>query len=370
MPAPERSARIQRVSDATVRALAPRGQPAFFDWLGTDGSDEADSPAQSLIAGLLAAQAAISPAYFYDALGSTLFAAICELPEYYPTRTERALFAQHRDAIARANGEGGTLIDLGAGDCRKAESLFDALRPAQYVAVDVSVDYLRDTLAALARRHPDIDVIGVGMDFSAGVRLPQAVSTRARTFFYPGSSIGNFDPAQAVAFLRSLHAQAGDDGALLIGVDLVKPAEVLVPAYDDALGVTAAFNRNALAHVNRVLGADFEVRGWRHVALWNAPASRIEMHLQATRDAVVRWPGGERRFLAGERIHTEHSYKYSTDGFEALLREAGWHAAHCWTDPCGWFSVFHARAADRPRHDEPVGVIGATVPTDPPGSIR
>ena len=298
-----------------------------------------------LAAGLLDDQARTSPKFLYDALGSKLFEAICELPEYYPTRTERAIVAQHRDAIAKAVGTGGTLIDLGAGDCRKAESLFATLQPAQYVAVDVSVDFLRRVLESLAQRHPDIHTIGVGTDFWTGLRLPDAVSRTRRTFFYPGSSIGNFEPRHAAAFLRGLRAQLGSDGGLLIGVDLTKSAQLLEPAYDDALGVTAAFNRNALVHANRILGADFDPRGWAHVALWNATASRIEMHLEAQRATTVRWPDGERRFDAGERILTEHSYKYTVDGFDALLRSAGLQVTQHWTDEQDWFAVFHACAA-------------------------
>lgn len=316
--------------------------PALHDLLPAP----ADGPAAELAASLSSTQASIAPKFFYDPLGSAVFAAICALPEYYPTRTERAILQAHGEAIARAAGRGCTLVDLGAGDCRKAESLFPLLAPAQYVAVDVSGDYLRESVGALAQRHRGIDMVGVAADFSAGLELPSSVGRR-RLFFYPGSSIGNFEPAAAGTFLAGLRAAMDDDGGLLLGVDLVKPEPVLQAAYDDALGLTAAFNRNALLAANRLLGADFDPHGWDHVALWNAQASRIEMHLQARGAVRVRWPGGERAFAAGERIHTENSYKYTPDAIERLLAAAGLRCTHRWLDPQGWFAVLLARPQKR-----------------------
>ncbi len=309
-----------------------------------------------LQAGLQATPAHIAPKFLYDALGSRLFDAITELPEYYPTRTEAAIFAQHGAAMAEHLPHGAVLIDLGAGSCAKAARLFPVLRPAGYVAVDISVDYLRDALGALQQRHPDLPMLGLGLDFSTSLQPgPQATDwlyTRGlqgapRTVFYPGSSIGNFNPAQALALLRQAHAlcrAGGPGGGLLIGVDLVKPAEALEPAYDDALGVTAAFNRNLLLNANRWLGSDFAPAQWRHVAFFNPAESRIEMHLQALQAQTVRWPGGERRFAQGERLHTENSHKWTPAAFEALLREAGFGAARAWTDAQGWFAVFGAQA--------------------------
>lgn len=298
---------------------------------------------RELIAGLRAPQAAISPKYLYDALGSRLFEAITELPEYYPTRTEAALMAAHGESIAACVPRGATLVDLGAGNCEKAARLFDALQPARYVAVDISADFLRASLHCLQRQFPALDMLGVGMDFSAALRLPEEAGGGARVLFYPGSSIGNFTPDEALAFLRQAHA-AASGGGLLIGVDLVKAVEVLEPAYDDALGVTAAFNRNLLLHLNRLLGCDFRLADWCHVAWYNAQQARIEMHLQAERALTVHWDGGERRFAAGERIHTENSYKYRPADFEALLRAAGFTQVRQWQDAQGWFAVFWARA--------------------------
>jgi dimethylhistidine N-methyltransferase len=316
------------------------------------GTDNADLPhplatpaiAAELAAGLLRADAAISPKFFYDALGSKLFEAICELPEYYPTRTEAAIIARHGTEIARTIGPGATLIDLGAGNCAKAASLFPLLHPAQYVAVDISVEFLHEAIARLRQGFPFIEMTELGRDFSQRLDLPVEVRTEKRVFFYPGSSIGNFTPDQACAFLRRARDQCDEDGGLLIGVDLVKDSAVLDAAYDDELGVTGAFNLNLLRHVNRLIGADFALPQWRHVAFFNATESRIEMHLEARSALTVRWQGGERRFAAGERIHTENSYKYRPPAIAGLLEQAGFASEAVWTDPQQWFALVYARA--------------------------
>lgn len=295
-----------------------------------------------LAAGLLADNAAIAPKFFYDTLGSRLFEAITALDEYYPTRTEAAIFERHRQAIADAAGTGHTLVDLGAGNCAKAASWFAALLPRRYVAVDISVEFLHASLDDLQRRHRQLPMVGVGSDFSRQLRLPELAGADSRLIFYPGSSIGNFTPADAVAFLRQVRDRLLG-GALLIGVDLVKPVAELQAAYDDALGVTAAFNLNVLRNVNRVLGSDFDVAQWRHVACFDVERSRIEMHLQAREDLLVCWPGAQRRFAAGQRVHTENSCKYSVEGFDALLREAGFADIDHWSDERRWFAVFLAR---------------------------
>lgn len=295
-----------------------------------------------LLAGLTAPVATIAPKYLYDALGARLFAAITELPEYYPTRTEAAIFAEHQSAMAAALGPVTTLVDLGAGNCEKAARLFEALAPRRYVAVDIAVDYLRESLERLQRHHPAVEMLGVGLDFSHSLRLPPAVGDDPRTLFYAGSSIGNFTPDEALAFLRQAHAECRG-GAVLIGVDLVKPADVLEPAYDDALGVTAAFNRNLLRHLNRLAGTNFDIADWRHVAFFDAHQSRIEMHLEAVRATTVRWAGGARQFAAAERVHTENSYKWRVGDFAALLAAAGFADARHWCDARGWFAVFAAR---------------------------
>lgn len=304
-------------------------------------------PAAEVRAGLLLPQAWLSPKFFYDAQGSRLFDAITELDEYYPTRTEAGIFAVHGRAIADASlahtGAAPVIVDLGAGNCAKAASLFPLLQPRRYVAVDISADFLAAALAQLQREHPALDLVGVGQDFSRRLALPADLCGAQALVFYPGSSIGNFDPPAALNLLCQAREVAGR-GALLIGVDLVKDEDVLVSAYDDALGVTAAFNLNLLRHLNRLAGTDFDLRSWRHVALFNRPASRIEMHLEARQAQRVRWPGGQRDFVAGERIHTENSYKWTLDGFAALLREAGFTQQRHWTDERGWFALFVAGA--------------------------
>ena len=294
-----------------------------------------------LSAGLLATPARTAPKYLYDALGSRLFEAITELPEYYPTRTEAAIFEQHAADIVRRIGPAATLIDLGAGNCEKAARLFEPLQPARYVAVDISVDFLRTSLTHLQNRFPALDMLGVGLDFSQSVALPAHALSGRPVFFYPGSSIGNFTPEAALPFLHSVR-QACGAGGLLIGVDLLKPASMLEPAYDDALGVTAAFNLNVLLHLNRLIGSDFALRQWKHVALFNPAASRIEMHLEAREALCVRWNGGAREFSAGERIHTENSYKYTPAAFTSLLRDARFANVQAWFDPQRWFGVFWA----------------------------
>jgi L-histidine N-alpha-methyltransferase len=314
--------------------------PRFIQSHVADSTDERNTAR----AALLAASASASPKFFYDRLGSHLFEAITELDEYYPTRTEAAIFAAHGAAMAEAIGAGMALVDLGAGNCAKAAALFPLLEPSRYVAVDISVDFLRDALRQIQRDHPQVAITGLGQDFSAKLEIPAEVLGGERpVFFHPGSSIGNFTPDEALGFLRRVRERASG-GGLLIGVDLVKPHDVLQRAYDDALGVTAAFNLNLLRQLNRLIGSDFEPRQWKHVGLYNAAQSRIEMHLEAREDVVVRWNGSQRRFSAGERIHTENSYKYTIERFGALLEAAGFSAPMHWTDEQNWFSVFWAPA--------------------------
>lgn len=317
----------------------PLSAPAFIQLHHEDRAAVRDE----LLAGLQSSAAHTSPKYLYDALGSRLFEAITELPEYYPTRTEAAIFAAHAPAMAEVMPQCATLIDLGAGNCCKAAKLFGVLQPASYVAVDISVDFLREALGGLQAQHPALPMLGVGMDFSSTLAFPPEVGAGPRILFYPGSSIGNFTPAEALAFLTQART-ACPGGGLLIGVDLVKSRDVLEPAYDDALGVTAAFNRNLLPHLNQLVGSDFALADWKHVAYFNEAASRIEMHLEALREATVHWPGGERRFAQGERIHTENSYKWREADFARLLADAGFASSQVWKDPADCFAVFWAAA--------------------------
>lgn len=301
------------------------------------------SPTEDITRGLRQRPACISPKYFYDRRGSELFEEITRLPEYYPTRTETALMQQHAADIARAVGTGRTLVELGAGNCQKARALCRLIQPACFVGVDISVDFLQGAVRGLREDFPGLDARAVGGDLTDGVVLPGDIPRAGRLVFYPGSSIGNFDPPHALSLLAHMRALVDDDGGLLIGIDLPKDVEVLEAAYDDAAGVTAAFNRNVLRHVNRLIGSDFEVEQWQHRAFFNTAHSRIEMHLEATADFEVRWPGGGRRFDQGERIHTENSYKYPLQVFTDMLAQAGFSRAQAWTDDRSWFAVVHAQ---------------------------
>jgi dimethylhistidine N-methyltransferase len=297
-----------------------------------------------VIAALLAPQASISPKYFYDELGCAIYGAICHLPEYYPTRTEVGIFREHRGEIAHAVGQGGQLVDLGAGDCAKAEGWLPFLNPARYLAVDIAEPEIERALARLAPDHPAIEMVGVVTDFTRGLDLEAVLDERSRVFFYPGSSIGNFTPAQALVFLRSVqrHCAKRAGSGLLIGVDGKKDRPRLEAAYDDALGVTAAFNRNALQHLNRRFGFDFALEGYAHRGLYNEAEDRVEMHLESVREQDVHLGSHVRHFAQGERIHSENSYKYPPGRFEALLREAGFSAIRAWASPDKGYTVYFA----------------------------
>ena len=321
--------------------------PKFVNLHAAPSPGHAASPLDRLSNELLATCARVEPKYFYDPLGSKLFEAITALDEYYPTRTEAAILDACLLHIARALGEVGIhrpcLIDLGAGNCAKATALIPHLKPRQYVPVDISVDFLHGAAEQVQAQFPALDIVGLGMDFSGGLNLPDSVQAKDRVYFYPGSSLGNFTPDEALHFLRGLsEPMQGGARGLLLGIDLVKDTATLEAAYDDALGVTAAFNKNLLLNINRQLGADFDVRQWRHVALFNTAQSRIEMHLEALCNTTVRWSGNARTFACGERIHTESSYKYTLPGMTALLKQAGFSHVEHWIDAKEWFGVFWA----------------------------
>ena len=311
------------------RMIGPLRPQARTEWAG-------------LVDGLFAEPAAIPPKYFYDALGCALFEAICELPEYYLTRTERSIFMAHRETIAAVIGRNRQFVDLGAGNCAKGESWLAALKPRRFIAVDIAAAAIEPALTRLAAAHPEIEFTGVITDFSRTLDLAADLDAGAVTFFYPGSSIGNFAPDEALELLAQVRKLCDRRGGLLIGVDAPKDEGRITAAYDDALGVTAAFNRNVLNHVNALLGTDFDPAAFAHVAFYNAAASRVEMHLEARRPQCVSIAGRERVFAAGERIHTENSYKYSPERFAALLRRAGFSDVAVWQDEAGDFAVYYA----------------------------
>jgi dimethylhistidine N-methyltransferase len=298
-----------------------------------------------VVAGLMASAARIAPRYFYDDLGSALYGAICRLPEYYPTRTEAALFRERRAEIVAAVGTGRQIVDLGAGDCAKALEWLPYLDPVRYAAVDIARGEIERALSRMAPDFPAIEMVGLVVDFAHGLPLEGVIDATSALFFYPGSSIGNFTPEEAVAFLAGVarECRARPGSGLLIGVDAKKDRAVLDAAYDDALGVTAAFNRNMLSHLNRRFGFAFDVGAFMHRGFYNETAGRIEMHLEASRDQTVDLGAGlTRRFAQGERIHTENSYKYAAAEFEALLRAAGFSAIRRWSAPDDAYFVFHA----------------------------
>ncbi len=297
-----------------------------------------------MVEALLANPASIAPKYFYDELGCAIYGAICRVPEYYPTRTEAELFREHRLAIAEAAGQGRQLVDLGAGDCCKAQAWMPFLNPSRYVAVDIAAGEIQRSLARMAEDFPGMDLVGVVTDFSRRLDLDDLLDPRATTFFYPGSSIGNFAPDEAVAFMGEIrrHCAPRPGSGLLIGVDAKKDKALLDAAYDDELGITAAFNRNALLNLNRQFGFDFALDGYAHRGFYNEAQGRIEMHLESLREQEVRLGERTRRFAAGERIHTENSYKYARGEFEALLRRAGFDRIRAWSAAGEAYFVFYA----------------------------
>jgi len=293
-----------------------------------------------VLAGLSSPRKTLPCKYLYDERGSALFERICELDEYYPTRTELGILRRHAGAMAAALGPRCLLVEYGSGSSTKTRLLLERLEePAAYVPVDISREHLLRAAAALSARHPQLAVRPVCADFTRPFALPTLPGALRRAAFFPGSTIGNFGPAEARKFLAQVAEQCGSGGLLLIGVDLRKPREILEPAYDDAQGVTAEFNRNLLRRINRELGADFDLAAFDHRALWNEADGRVEMHLVSRRDQRVRIAGRSVGFARGESIHTESSHKYELEGFAALARSAGFEVERVWTDEARLFSV-------------------------------
>jgi L-histidine N-alpha-methyltransferase len=301
---------------------------------------------RAVILGLSQPQKSIPARYFYDRRGSELFEAITRLPEYYPTRTELALLKAHAADIARLAGHTGTLVEFGAGSATKTPIVLEALRPAAYLAIDISGDFLDDSLARLARDHPETIVLSVAGDFTHPLALPDV--ERPLTGFFPGSTIGNFGHSEAVDLLRALASTLGDGSRLLIGLDTRKHPGLLEAAYDDSAGVTADFNLNLLHRINRELDGTIPVEAFEHRAWWHDGHGRIEMHLLATRDLAFKAAGQHFTMHEGETIHTENSYKYSLEEARFLARASGWEPMAYWTDPNGLFS-FHVWAHDAKR---------------------
>ncbi|HEY2618146.1 MAG TPA: L-histidine N(alpha)-methyltransferase [Acetobacteraceae bacterium] len=299
----------------------------------------AGSVADAALSGLLQPQKTLPAKLFYDEEGCRLFGRITELPEYYLTRTELALLAEVAPRVADMVREPAVLVEYGASDETKAEFLLRTSVFQAYVPIDVAAPQLEQMRARLRQRRPDLPVCLVPADFMDVVALPTQVPPLPRFGFFPGSTIGNLDPLEARHFLQRARDALGDTSWFLVGVDLRKDPAILLPAYDDAQGVTAAFNRNLLVRLNREAGADFDLAAFAHRAEWNDEASRIEMHLVSLRDQVVRVAGQTIHFERAETIHTENSYKYAPERFAALAEESGWHSAELWTDPARLFSL-------------------------------
>ncbi|HBG50274.1 MAG TPA: L-histidine N(alpha)-methyltransferase [Gammaproteobacteria bacterium] len=277
--------------------------------------------------------------FFYDETGSALFDAICDQPEYYPTRTELGILAAAASEIADLAGRGGALVEYGSGSSLKTRLLLDALVPAIYMPIDISREHMLAACHTLAQDYPALHLMAVCADYTRPFRLPPTAPQNRRLAFFPGSSIGNFAPLEALRFLKQVAQQLSGGDGLLIGVDLKKDPAVLNAAYNDAAGVTAAFNLNLLTRCNRELDADFDLDGFAHRAFYNAAAGRVEMHLESQREQTVTVAGHVFTFTAGERIHTENSYKYAITEFQQLATQAGFTSARCWFDDTKHFSV-------------------------------
>lgn len=294
--------------------------------------------------GLAARPRAIPARWFYDRRGSELFEEITQLPEYYPTRTETALLERVCPEVAHDVGLGGAVIEFGSGSSVKTPTLLRALRPAAYVPIDISGDFLRDSARTIAAQFPGLAVEPVEGDFLKPLKLPAGIGGLARLGFFPGSTIGNMAPVAAVDLLRAMRTSLGEGSALLIGIDRIKDPAVLVPAYDDAQGVTAAFNLNLLERINAELAGTIPVDAFAHVARWNDDRARIEMHLEAQRAVAFEVDGRGFAMAAGETIHTENSHKYGDRDARLLLAAGGWTVTRAWTDEDGLFGLYLAEA--------------------------
>lgn len=297
-----------------------------------------------VLAGLKEPQPAIPARWFYDRRGSELFDAITRLDDYYPTRIETGIMRANADAIADEVGRDAALVEFGAGSATKTPLIIEAIAPAHYVPIDISGDYLRDSAAKLEADHPGLKVDPVEADFTKDFALPADIEGLHRVGFFPGSTIGNFVPRSATDMLRHFRRILGDGAQLLIGMDRVKPIPRLIRAYDDAEGVTALFNKNLLARINRELNGTIPEDAFDHEARWNEMMGRIEMHLVANRDVAFTVEDERFHFGKGDTIHTENSHKYGKRAARALLAAGGWTPTHEWTDEADDFAVILAEA--------------------------
>lgn len=311
-----------------------------------DQSPAPENLIEEVLSGLNQEPPAISPKFFYDAHGSELFEDITRQPEYYLSRTERKILKDNARDIARTCQQGGVLIEPGAGSCEKVRLLLAALRPSAYVPMDISGEFLCESVGMLVEDFPWLHATAVQADFSQVMELPQGLPDGRRVLFYPGSTVGNFTPEAARQFLSHARTLIGDDGGMLIGVDLDKDSSVLNQAYNDSAGVTARFNLNLLSHLNDVVGANFSEDRFRHVSFYNRDRMRIEMHLESVVDQTVQIENEAISFEQGERILTEYSHKYTRERFAQLASQAGLSVTRCWTDEREYFAVFYLQPLD------------------------
>jgi len=322
---------MTRVAQTALRAAPVTGTSSQF--------------AADVLAGLTAKPKRLPPKYFYDLAGSALFERITQLPEYYPTRCELALLRENAPAIGSLFPPACALLEFGAGSSKKARILLGAAATVEaYVPVDISGDFLQQDAAQLRRDFPHLAVHPVVADFTQDFEAPSSIAALPRVGFFPGSTIGNFEPHEAARFLRHAGRTLGEGALLVIGVDLIKDPAILCPAYNDAEGVTAKFNLNLLTRINRELGANFDLAAFAHHACYNRGHNRIEMYLASLKRQKVRVNGKAISFRLGETIHTENSYKYTIEGFKALAQGAGWSPLSVWSD--GRFSVHAIRRTE------------------------
>ena len=314
--------------------------------------DDHPSPAtlqDEVLRGLASRHKYLAPKYFYDQRGSQLFDAICELPEYYLTRTEMGILESCKNEVAHLAGPDCTLIEFGSGASKKIRLLLENVRPRHYLGIDISRDFLLESVQRLAHDYPWLQVHAACVDFTQDFELPDGNEAEKKLAFFPGSTIGNFEPQDAREFLQRVRRLIQPDGALLIGVDLKKDPEILHAAYNDSAGITAAFNLNLLERLRAELGAELDPKNFRHRAFYSATQGRIEMHLISRRAQAINVLGRQFHFAQGESIHTENSYKYSVAEFHSLARGAGLRPQRVWLDSARLFSVHYLSVATRSR---------------------
>lgn len=317
-------------------AIANSDNVCFFDAHPAVGNYRSE-----ILAGLSGTPKSVDPKWFYDSVGSELFAEITRVPEYYPTRTEVGLLTKYREQISQRCGRGCVFIEPGSGNSEKVRLLLDDLVPAAYVPLDISAEFLRNAAIDLGDEYPWLPIQAICADFGAIESFQEHLPTGKRVIFYPGSTIGNMEPQTARSFLRGLRDLVGDNGGVLVGVDLHKDTARLEAAYNDSAGITARFNLNMLTHINGLLDADFDTSAFSHRAFYNEALRRIEMHLVSEREQTVRCAGENIHFEKEETVHTESSYKYTVSGFTELVAAAGLSVQQTWVDEDELFSLHY-----------------------------